>query len=228
MKLRKFISMFMLSLTICSMGTVTFASELNPFQLQLTSIKTEQGILEGFILNEDDIDYILTHGNYSSDGQNIEYQNNIFNVQTLKDGKSRLERSNNTPQVKGTKFQYKRSSLFYSRGSQHRLGAITLDPGQSGSIEKGESYSYEVNGSVSGSIKDIFELELGGSYSKEYTVTTTHNLENTTSKRVTYVLSAVFEIHEYDVYDTGIFGNNNDYIGSLQYYEPFSSYIYEY
>ena len=172
-----------------------------------------------------DVGKILEEGEYSSSGETVTWQGLTFISADLRamNGKLAAARAkadiNYTITRGGLEYRYINSNVFYSKGPQHVLGRITLNPGQTGSFGLGSSFSIE--SSVSSGISlEIFEINVSNSYMQTYTVSYNFELTNTTDYLRTAALGCVFMIHRYDIYEDG------EYTGYGQVYEPFSAYTY--
>lgn len=220
MKIKRRLALFVACLAVSSLAVPVFANTQSVPRV-LTSAVLDNG-LEGFFI---DVDALLKYGTYSEDMKTVTYDGNTFSVEDMIKAQNELNKQSLDIQTKSIKYNKLRSQLFYSKGKQHVLARITLNPGQSGTIGQGCSFDYTVEVSR-GVSAEVFEASVSDSYSKSYQVTTSHEVKNTTSKMQTHVLGSVFMVHEYEVRDTGILGNKDEYVGIAQFYEPYSVYTY--
>ena len=169
---------------------------------------------------------ILEEGIYSVSGETVSWEGMTFPVADLRALEGKLAGCRAKADIKytitrgGLEYRYINSNVFYSRGTQHVLGRITLNPGQTGSFGFGSSFSIETSVS-SGISLEIFEANVSSSCTETYTVSYNFALTNTTNYLRTTALGCVFMIHRYDVYDS-----SGKYVGYGQVYEPYSAYTY--
>ncbi len=172
-----------------------------------------------------DAETILEQGEYNASGELVSWEGMIFIAADLRalEGKLAAAREkadlNYTLTRAGLEYRYINTNVFYSRGSQHVLGRITLNPGQTGSFGLGSSFLLETTVS-SGISLEVFTANVSSNYVQINTVMYMFELTNITDYLRTAALGSVFIIHRYDIYDDG------EYIGYGQVYEPYSAYTY--
>jgi len=170
-----------------------------------------------------DPETILVEGVYSESRETVEWDGMIFIVADLERAVRQLKNPSKIHEAginsRGLSYRYLSSNVFFSKGSQHVLGRITLNPGQSGSIGYGASFSIEYTSNMGVDLK-WFTREASNSYTQSYTVTVDFDLTNTTNYLRTAALGSVFMIHYYAIYDNGV------NIGNASVYEPYSAYTY--
>lgn len=170
-----------------------------------------------------DAETILLEGVYSEEGETVTWDGMTFvtaDLRRLSRYGAEMNRPNPVIQGAGEEYRLVSSNVFYSKGTQHVLGRMTLNPGQNGAFLTGASFGIETT--VSGGVNlDVFTANVVSGYSQSYTLGTELRVENTSDYLRTVALGCIFMVHQYDVYDR--WGN---YEGRGTAYEPYSVYTY--